>query len=101
MNHRQGTEVLKNSRALPSPGLVEVRSVVERIVTVQESIQGVLAGLTKLAAGTDEQVQRLAARVDELCRMQKCIAESQQQSDEKLNALIAVVDDLVRERKGC
>ena len=33
-------------------GIVEMRSVIQRVVTLQETFQEVLAGLTKLATGT-------------------------------------------------
>lgn len=99
MSQRQGTDVLTNTRAVPPQGLGEVRSVVKQIVTVQESIQTVLAGLTALAAGTEERVRVLASSLEELKRMQRGLAEAQQQAEGKLDALIAVVDDLVRHHK--
>lgn len=100
MSQRQGTGVLTNTGAVPPQGLGEVRSVVKQIVTVQESIQTVLAGLTTLAAGTEEQVRVLASSIEELKSMQKGLAEAQQQAEEKLDALIAVVDDLVRRHEA-
>lgn len=100
MNQRQGTGVLTNTRAVPPQGLGEVRSVVKQIVSVQESIQTVLAGLTALATGTEEQVRALGSSIDELKRMQKGLAEAQQQAEGKLDALIAVVDDLVRRQEN-
>ncbi|HWQ55839.1 MAG TPA: hypothetical protein VN442_19280 [Bryobacteraceae bacterium] len=100
MNQRQGTDVLTNTRALPPKGLGEVRSVVKQIVTVQESIQTVLAGLTMLATGTEADVRALATSVDEIRRVQKGLSEAQQQAEEKLDALISVVDDLVRRHRN-
>jgi hypothetical protein len=97
MNQRQGANILTTTRALPP---LEVRAVVERIVTVQENLQLVLAGLTKLASGTDEEVRRMVSAVEELGRVQKTLCELHHQTDDKLNALIAVVDDLVRVRKA-
>ena len=75
---------------MPEQGAV--RSVVEQIVSVQESIRTVLSGLTQLATGSECQVR-------ELERAQQRLAVAQQQTDEKLDAMIAIVDSLVRERK--
>lgn len=100
MNQRQGTDVLTNTRALPPKGLGEVRSVVKQIVTVQERIQTVLAGLTALATGTEAELRTLASGVDEIRRVQQGLSEAQQQTEEKLDALISVVDDLVRRHRN-
>ncbi len=102
MSQRQGTDVLINTRELPPQALGEVRSVVKQIVNVQETMQAVLAGLTKLASTTEEQVREIALRVEELRRAQQGLVEAHQQAEEKMDALIAVVDDLVRrQRDGC
>lgn len=100
MNQRQGTDVLTNTRALPPKGLGEVRSVVQQIVTVQESIQTVLAGLTMLATGTEAELRAVASSVDELRRVQEGLSDAHHQTEEKLDALISVVDDLVRRHKN-
>jgi hypothetical protein len=75
---------------------MEVHTVVERIVAVQENLHVVLAALTQLAAGTDGEVRRIASALEEVGRSQQNLCELHQQTDERLNALIAVVDDLVR-----
>lgn len=100
MSQQQGTDVLTNTRELPPQELGEVRSVVRQIVGVQESMQAVLAGLTRLASGTEEQVREIASRVEDLKRVQQNLLEAHQQAEEKMDALIAVVDDLVRRKKG-
>jgi TolA-binding protein len=100
MSQRQGTHLLTKTRAPAPQGLGEMRSVVKQIVTVQESMQAVMAGLTMLATRTEEQVRTLASSVEELKRVQKGLAEAQQQAEDKLNALIAVLDDLVRQKEG-
>lgn len=73
-----------------------VRSVIEQIVSVQEHIEIVLAGLAKLATGSDGQLRQLARSLDESNRLQKDLLECQRQTEDKLNALITVVDGMVR-----
>jgi septation ring formation regulator EzrA len=102
MSRQQGTDVLTNTGELRPQALGEVRSVVKQIVSVQESMQAVLAGLTKLASGTEEQVREIASRVEDLKRVQRELVAAHHQAEEKMDALIAVVDDLVRRKKsGC
>jgi hypothetical protein len=78
----------------------DVRSVVAQIVSVQEHIQIVLDGLIRLAAGSDGRVRKLALSLDESGLRHNHLAESQRQTEEKLNALISVVDGIVRQRAG-
>jgi len=77
-------------------GIIEMRSVIQRVVTLQETFREVLTGLTKLATGTDEGLDRLSDSMERLAAAQRSILEAQQSTDDKLNTLIAVVDDLVR-----
>lgn len=76
--------------------VIEMRSVIQRVVTLQETFQEVLTGLTRLATGTDESLERLSETMQQLAAAQRSMADAQQVTEEKLNALIAVVDDLVR-----
>ncbi len=43
-----------------------------------------------------ERVDKLAQRVDELAKSVQELRESQKDTDERMNALIGVVDDIVR-----
>lgn len=86
MQQQRESVLPANSPSLP---LGQLRSVVRQVVGVQEQCRTVLEGLTELATGTGEQVDQLATRVRQLEEVQK-------HTNEKLDALIAVVDGLVQ-----
>jgi len=74
----------------------EIRSVIERVVNMQETVQEVLTGLTKLAVGADQGLDRLSDSMNVVAASQRRLLEVQQATDERINALIEVVDGLVR-----
>jgi len=100
MNPRQGTEVLLDTAGSPFAGAAQLQSVVARIASVQESIQDVLTGLAQLAAGGEDRVARVSSMLGDGDCAQRDLAAAHRQIEEKLNALIGVVDCLVRGNQG-
>jgi hypothetical protein len=62
--------------------LTDLKGTVGRILTIQEGTLGI--------------VSSLATRMDELAVSHQRLAEAQVQTEEKLNALISVVDGVIR-----
>jgi len=66
----------------------------------QDRSRNLFAKLIELAEGTESRLQKLAERTDQsfaiITEKIKELTDAQKHSDERLNALVAVVDDLVR-----
>ena len=62
----------------------------------QDKTESHLNKAAEVAEGTERRLGRLSETVEQIAESHKQIAESHKHSDARLDALIAVVDDLVR-----
>ncbi|MFN0171868.1 MAG: hypothetical protein ACKV22_36100 [Bryobacteraceae bacterium] len=76
-----------------SPGRLDrIEAIIEALANRQALIEDEFSRLLKAQVVTVDTVQQLAKEIGEL-------REAQKHTDERMNALISVVDDLVRGRR--
>ena len=104
-NHQSRLDRLEGLMELLISDHVEFQREHKQLLTAQVLLTDVVEKLArrvdKLADSLekqDERVDKLDERVDRLAASIHELAESLRHTDERLNALIAVVDDLVRKR---
>lgn len=69
---------------------------IERIESNLERLVTAMLGLAEHAGRTDARIEALAISQAALAESQAALTEAQRNTEERLNALISVVDDLVR-----
>ena len=82
-----------------SDRLNRIEGIIEAIATSQaDLVQSQRQLLTAQVILTDN-VDKLGNRVDDLASVMARLAETQKHTDERMNALIATVDDIIRGKK--
>jgi hypothetical protein len=69
-----------------------------KLVGTMETFAGELGELAATIQQVAESQKKLSVSQKELADAQKELAETQKHTDERMNALIAIVDDLIRRR---
>ncbi len=100
MDVEKTLEFLLHHQASFAAGMEELKGVVAQLAGEVRELKGTVTQLTGVVAEQQKHISQLIAVSGQLVQGQALLTESQQRTDDRLNAVMKMVDDLVRRNGG-